>query len=178
MSCLKAKGINTTHLMSVSTDGTPSLIGAQKGFVNLLQKSLDRELVTFHCILHQEALCAKTFPPECVEVMNLIKLVNKIIANRLNHRQFRHCLFRSPAAQQSPVAVKGRRAETLCCLSGTCENLLGKQRPQLSQTRKPRLAEKVLLHMTSHLNTLNKNLQGKGRTACRCLRMFWRLSAR
>lgn len=89
VSCLKAKGINTTHLVSVSTDGTPSMRGAQKGFVNLLQKSLDRELMTFHCVLHQEALCSQTFPPECVEVMNLIiKIVNKIIANRLNHRQF------------------------------------------------------------------------------------------
>lgn len=86
VSCLKAKGINTTHLVSVSTDGAPSMRGAQKGFVNLLQKSLDQELMTFHCILHQEALCAQTFPPECLEVMNLvIKIVNKIIANRLNH---------------------------------------------------------------------------------------------
>lgn len=43
----------------------------------------------FQCILHEEALCAQTFPPECVEVMNLIiKIVNKIIANGLNHRQF------------------------------------------------------------------------------------------
>ena len=89
VSCLKAKGINTTHLVSVSTDGAPSMRGAQKGFVNLLQKSLDRELMTFHCILHQEALCTQMFPPECVEVMNLvIKIVNKIIANGLNHRQF------------------------------------------------------------------------------------------
>lgn len=88
VSCLQAKGIKTTHLVSVSTDGAPSMRGAPKGFVNLLQKSLDRELMTFHCILHQEALCAQTLPPECMEVMNLvIKIVNKIIANGLSRRQ-------------------------------------------------------------------------------------------
>ncbi|KAJ4929853.1 hypothetical protein JOQ06_018874 [Pogonophryne albipinna] len=64
MNCLQAKGINTTHMGSVATDGTPSMRGTQKGFVTLLQKSLDRELLTFHFILHQEALCAQTFPPE------------------------------------------------------------------------------------------------------------------
>lgn len=78
VSCLEAKGIKTTHLVSVSTDEAPSMRGAQKGFVNLLQRSLD--LMTFR-ILHQEALCAQTFPPECMEVMNLVKIVNKIIAN-------------------------------------------------------------------------------------------------
>lgn len=52
VSCLEAKGINTTHLVSVSTDGAPSMRGSQKGFVNLLQKSLDQEMMAFHCILH------------------------------------------------------------------------------------------------------------------------------
>jgi len=84
MNCLRDKKINTTHLVSVATDGPPSMTGAQKGFVALLQKSLDRKLLTFHCILHQEALCAQTFPPECTEVMNVvIQIVNKIMAKGL-----------------------------------------------------------------------------------------------
>ncbi len=88
LNCLKAKEINTTHLVSVATDGAPSMRGAQKGFVTLLQKSLGRKLLTFHCILHQEALCA--FPPECMEVMDLvIQIVNKIMAKGLNHRQLK-----------------------------------------------------------------------------------------
>lgn len=76
-------------MVSVATDGAPSMRGAQKGFVTLPQKTLDRKLLTFHCILHREALCAQTFPPKCMEVMNLvIQIVNKIIAKGLNHRQF------------------------------------------------------------------------------------------
>lgn len=58
--------------------------------MNLLQKSLDRELMTFHCIVHQEALCAQTFPPECVEVMNL---VIKIIKNNCKRVKPQTVLF-------------------------------------------------------------------------------------
>lgn len=94
LDCLRVKEINTTHLVSVATDGAPNMTGAQKSFVALLQKSpLDRKLLTFHCILHQEALCAQTFPLECTEVMNVvIQIVNKILAKGLNHCQFRQLL--------------------------------------------------------------------------------------
>ena len=93
LECLRTKGINTNHLVSVATDGAPSITGAHKGFVVLLQKSLDRQLLTFHCILHQEALCAQTFPQECTQVMNVvIQIINKIMAKVLNHHQFRMLL--------------------------------------------------------------------------------------
>ena len=93
LKCLRTKGINTNHLVSVATDRAPSMTGAHKGFVVLLQKSLDRQLLTFHCILHQEALCAQTFPPESTQVMNVvIQITNKIMAKALNHRQFRMLL--------------------------------------------------------------------------------------
>ena len=49
LDCLRAREINTTHLVSVVTDGAPSMTGAQKGFEALLQKSPGRTLVTFHC---------------------------------------------------------------------------------------------------------------------------------
>lgn len=39
--------------------------------------------------LHQAVLCAQTFPPVCMEAINIvIQIVNKIIAKALNHRQF------------------------------------------------------------------------------------------
>ena len=66
------------------------MLDAQKGFVALLQKSLNRKLLTFHCIfLHQEALCAQMFLPQCTLVINVvIQIINKILAKALNHRQF------------------------------------------------------------------------------------------
>ena len=83
--CLRAKHIKTTHLVSVATDGAPSMTRAHRGFLALLQKSLNRKVLSFHCILHQEALCTQTFSPECTEVMNVvIQIVNKIMAKGLN----------------------------------------------------------------------------------------------
>ena len=80
-------------MISVATDGAPNMLGTQQGFVSLLQRALDRKLLTFHCMLHQEALCTQTFTRECNEMMNLvIRVLNKIIAQELNHRQFRSLL--------------------------------------------------------------------------------------
>lgn len=80
-----AKKINTNHLVSVV-----SMRGAQKGFVVLLQMALGRKLLSFHCILLQEALCAQKFLPECTKVMGVfIQIVNKVMITGLNHSKFR-----------------------------------------------------------------------------------------
>ncbi|KAL3976511.1 testis-expressed sequence 12 protein [Sarotherodon galilaeus] len=169
VSCLDAKGINTTHLVSVSTDGAPSMRGAQKGFVNLLQKSLDRELMAFHCILHQEALCAQTFPPN---------IVNKIIANGLSHRQFCSLLEEVDNAY-SDLLLHNKvrwlsRGEVLKRFATCLEHV--KTFLESKGFHYPELEDLdwlgkfyFMVDMTSHLNTLNKNLQGKGSTALQML---------
>lgn len=49
--------------------------------------------MSFHCVVHQEALCAQMFPTEINQVMSLVtKIFNKIIASALNYRQF-HALL-------------------------------------------------------------------------------------
>lgn len=187
VSCLEAKGLKTTHLVSVSTDGAPSMRGAQKRFVNLLQKSLDRELMTFRCILHQEALCAQTFLPEFMEVMNLVvKIVNKIIANGLSHCQF--CLLLEEVDNEySDLLMHNRvqwlsRGEVLkrfACLEHvkTFLESKGLSYPELQDYNWLRKFY-FMVDMTSHLNTLNKNLQGREARPCRCWRKFQRLSAK
>lgn len=116
LNCLRAKEIKTTHLVSVATDGAPSMTGGHKGFVAMLQKSLDRKLLAFHCILHQEALCVQTFPPECTEVMNVVvQIVNKIMAKGLNHRQFRALLDEVDSAYSDLL---------LHCPGERCSNVL------------------------------------------------------
>ncbi|XP_020795560.2 general transcription factor II-I repeat domain-containing protein 2A-like [Boleophthalmus pectinirostris] len=179
VSCLKDKGINTTHLVLVSTDGVPSMRGAQKGFVNLFQKSLGRDLMTVHCIIHQEALCTQTFPPECVEVMNLvIKIVNKIIANGLSHRQFCSLLEEVENAY-SNLLLHNRvrwlsRGEVLKRFAACLEHVktfLGNKGLNYPELEDLDWLEKFyfMVDMTSHLNMLNKNLQGKGSTALQML---------
>ncbi len=60
ITCLKEKEIQTNHIISVATDGAPSMTGIHKGFVSLLKQQLNHEVISFHCIVHQEALCAQT----------------------------------------------------------------------------------------------------------------------
>nr|XP_057943039.1 general transcription factor II-I repeat domain-containing protein 2A-like [Doryrhamphus excisus] len=155
------------------------MTGAHRGFVALLQKSLDRKLLTFHCILHQEALCAQTFPPECTEVMNVvIQIVNKILANGLNHRQFR-ALLDEVESTFSDLLLHNRvrwlsRGEVLKRFAACLEELKtflrskGLSFPELEQ---PEWLEKLhfMVDMTAHLNTLNTTLQGRGATALNML---------
>ncbi|XP_060788258.1 general transcription factor II-I repeat domain-containing protein 2-like [Neoarius graeffei] len=176
---LNNNGINTNHLISVATDGAPSMRGSQRGFVTLLQKALDRHLLVFHCILHQEALCAQTFPPECMEVMNLvIQIVNKIIAKALNHRQFRE-LHDEADSEYADLLLHNKvrwlsRGDVLCrfvaCLEHVKTFLKSKDLsyPQLEDTK---WLEKLhfMVDMTRHLNTLNKSLQERGNTALQML---------
>lgn len=179
LKCLNDNGINTNHLISVATDGAPSMRGSKRGFVTLLQKALDRNLLAFHCILHQEALCAQTFPSECMAVMNLvIEMVNKIIAKALNHRQFR-ALLDEVDSEYSDLLLHNKvrwlsRGEVLrrfvACLEHVKTFLKSKDLnyPQLEDTE---WLEKLhfMVDMTSHLNMLNESLQGRGNTALQML---------
>ena len=179
LDCLRAKEIKTTHLVSVATDGAPSMTGAHRGFVALLQKSLDRKLLTFHCILHQEALCAQTFPPECTEVMNVvIQIVNKIMAKALNHRQFRSLLDEVDSTY-SDLLLHNRvrwlsRGEVLkrfaACL-GEVKTFMSSKGLTVPELEQPEWLEKLhfMVDMTANLNRLNTTLQRRGGTALHML---------
>lgn len=91
--CLEENTIHLNKIVSISTDGARSMTEKNKGATTILQSKIDHEFLTFHCIIHQEALCAQTFPAEIVEVINLvIKIVNSILSKVLYHRQFKKFL--------------------------------------------------------------------------------------
>ncbi|GBM85080.1 Protein ZBED8, partial [Araneus ventricosus] len=92
--CLEDNGIDINKIVSIATDGDRSMTGIHRGVISILQrKKINHEFLTFHCIIHQEALFAQTFPAEIVEVMNLaIKIINSILAKALYHRQFKDFL--------------------------------------------------------------------------------------
>ncbi|GBM95545.1 Protein ZBED8 [Araneus ventricosus] len=91
--CLEDNGIDINKIVSIATDGARSMTGIHRGVTSFLQKKINHEILTFHCIIHQAALCAQTFPAEIVEVMNLIiKIINSILAKALYHRQFKDFL--------------------------------------------------------------------------------------
>ena len=77
-------------LVSVYTDGAPCIIGKNKGFVALLREHENTPILSFHCILHQEAQCAQLRGKQFGEVMDVLTWMVKSIAARvLNDRLFK-----------------------------------------------------------------------------------------
>jgi len=77
------------RLSAVCTDGAPAMVGKKDGFVGQLIKN-NIHIPTFHCIIHQESLCAKW--TNSIDTMNMvIKVVNKIRGghNALTHRKLK-----------------------------------------------------------------------------------------
>lgn len=85
--------IDINKLFSVCSDGCPSMVGAHSGLISLLKKHLKNEnLLSFHCIIHQESLSVK-FGKELNNVMNkVVTIVNYIRSHELNHRMFQEFL--------------------------------------------------------------------------------------
>ena len=83
--------IDISKVVSVTTNGAPSMAGGKAGFVSLFTKEVGHPVIGFHCIIHKEALrvCAKTSLKELQEVMQtVIKVANCIPARALHKRQF------------------------------------------------------------------------------------------
>ena len=51
--------IDISRVVSVTTDGAPSMTVEKAGFVSLFTKEVGHPVISFHCIIHEEALCAK-----------------------------------------------------------------------------------------------------------------------
>ena len=58
-----------SNCVSICTDGCPSMQGKNKGFAAyVLQKNPN--VVVVHCMIHREALVAKSLPADLKEVMD------------------------------------------------------------------------------------------------------------
>mgnify|MGYP003406667082 FL=1 len=92
--CLLRNGIDMKKLISVTTDGAPAMVGRRIGLIGLLMADNDFPgLQVYHCIIHQQALCSKLKDDALQNVMGIVvKIVNFIRANPLNHLQFKTLL--------------------------------------------------------------------------------------
>ncbi|XP_029656053.1 general transcription factor II-I repeat domain-containing protein 2A-like [Octopus sinensis] len=84
--------LDPKKLVSISTDGAPYMIGSKTGFRGRMNKwRCDNNwtpVLWHHCIIHQENLISKNIKMENVSEV-VIKIVNWIRANALNHRKFK-----------------------------------------------------------------------------------------
>ena len=84
-------------LCGVATDGAPAMVGKHKGMVSLLKKEINARgirhdrLVFFHCIVHQQTLCAKSVKFDHVISVDT-SCINFIKKRDLNNRMFKQVL--------------------------------------------------------------------------------------
>uniref|UniRef100_A0A8C6UL32 Uncharacterized protein n=1 Tax=Neogobius melanostomus TaxID=47308 RepID=A0A8C6UL32_9GOBI len=165
-------GLQWEKLCGVTTDGAPAMAGERKGMASMVCSKVQEsggETVKMHCIIHQEALCAKIVGLS--DVMNtVVKTVNTIRARGLNHRQFQAFLSEVDAEYgdllyHSEVRWLSRGAvlHRFFSLRSEIDTFLKEKKQPLNELSDPLwLADLAfLVDLTDHLNRLNKSLQGK-----------------
>ena len=60
ISCLENLQVDSSQLVSVCTDGAPSMISQVAETTTLIENFINRPLLKYHCIIHQESLRGKT----------------------------------------------------------------------------------------------------------------------
>uniref|UniRef100_A0AAR2LE77 DUF4371 domain-containing protein n=1 Tax=Pygocentrus nattereri TaxID=42514 RepID=A0AAR2LE77_PYGNA len=171
-------GLDISKVTSVVTDGAPSMVGQQKGLVSRLAAVIPA-LTAFHCIIHKSVLCAKLCGKMKDTMDNVMKLVNFIReSSSLQHRLFRALLEEMSAAHHDLLLhndvrwlSKGRVFERVCELHDELCSFLGNLQNEKAHSflkflndSKEMAFVHFLCDITSHLNQLNLQLQGKNHT--------------
>ena len=88
-------------VIGVCTHGAPAMLGCRSGFQTLVKEKSPNAIATY-CILHRQALMAKTMSNKlsCV-LTTVIKAVNFIKANALDSRLFQELCKESDSAFQN-----------------------------------------------------------------------------
>ena len=80
--------IDRKNIYSITTDDAPALTGKHNGFITLFKESVDHEILRYHCLIHQQQLCAQKLNMKHL-MTDLVKAVNFIRSRGLNHREFK-----------------------------------------------------------------------------------------
>uniref|UniRef100_H2ZY60 DUF4371 domain-containing protein n=1 Tax=Latimeria chalumnae TaxID=7897 RepID=H2ZY60_LATCH len=102
-------------LISMYTDGAPSMRGKEKGLLGLMRKREGiSKFIMFHCVIYQEALVSKLKNGELQIVIQLVvKVVNLIVSRALNHRQFQVFTYTCESTFSTMNIVKRKQRNKL-----------------------------------------------------------------
>lgn len=163
------------NIVSVTTDGAPSMVGKHSGFVQLLLKEAKHQMIQFHCIIHQEALCAKASLKTLEDVLTVVtKIVNFIASRALNNRLFKN-LLEEVDSQYSGLLMynnvrwlsRGKVMNRFVELINEIRLFLTEKDQDFPELNSPDWLSDLMFFadFTLHFNELNVKLQGRGHVA-------------
>uniref|UniRef100_K7FE96 Uncharacterized protein n=1 Tax=Pelodiscus sinensis TaxID=13735 RepID=K7FE96_PELSI len=152
---LKENRLSWGKLIGVCINGAPAMLGSRSRLVTLV-KEKNPAVITAHCIIHTQALAAKTLPDDLCDSLNLaIKIVNFVKNSALNTRLF-DALCTDLGADHKTLLFhmqiqwlsKGNLLLRSFELKDEVEILLNQQK------------KSYIMHLWTSLNNLNLKLQG------------------
>lgn len=174
LQCTIDLNLDLSKLVSITTDGAPAMVGKNNGMVSLLEKYMEglgmkQYIKKVHCLIHQEVLCAKSSILK--EVMDVVvKSVNFILSRGLNHRQFRELLLETETHYGDLLYFshvrwlsRGTMLKRVYELREEVALFLENKNMNAAEFRDPQWISRLafLVDLTSHLNNLNLQLQGR-----------------
>ena len=171
--------LSCEKVVGVCTDGAPAMLGSRSGFITKV-KQKNPLIVGTHCVIHREALAAKTLPPAIQNILTaVIKVVNYIKNSALNTRLFTE-LCRDMGTDHENLLYytsvrwlsKGNMLARVYELRNEVKQFLEKQKKfELynifsADTFQTTLA--YLVDIFEALNSLNKKLQGGNKDIMNC----------
>ena len=169
-------GLDLKNFRGVYTDGVPAMTGNLQGFVARLSGYVSKEydnkqLINLHCIIHQETLCVKF-----VALKEVNRIVLYIRSNAFHHRLFQEILQLSETSSEDILYLTAVRWLS----PGDTSRRVLQLRKEIVEYYSTKNKDCSLLNndfvislpflgdFLTHVNNLNKNLQGKGTTVCVC----------
>ena len=166
--------IDISKIVSVTTDGAPNMVGRNVGFVKLFTEVVGHRILPFHCIIHQEVLCAKAGLKELNNVSVVIKVVNLISSQALHKREFSILLNQVDSSYDGLLLYnnvrwlsRGKTLERFVeCLNEVKHFLSMKNVNDFPELDDAAWLRNLMFFtdLSIHLNELNVKLQGYGKS--------------
>ena len=183
---LKSNNVSSSKLSAITTDGAPAMCGKNCGAVALLRQEENfPNFIAYHCLIHQESLCAKQI--NLTGVMSIVvDIVCFIRAKALNHRQFKNLLEELESSNtdvflHTEVRWLSRSQVLLrfCDLLPEIRMFLASKSKIYEELSNPAwlLNLAFLTDISKQLNLLNEQLQGQDKTVpvmYQCIEAFQR----
>lgn len=161
-----------SKVSGIITDGAPAMAGERSGLSTLICNKVSEEggnAIKLHCIIHQQALCAKHLKFDHV-MKPVVKAINSIRSKALYHRQFRQFLLDIQAEYGDVIyhndvrwLSRGSAIQRFFSLREEIGIFLGEKGQPMEELTDPVWLTDLafLVDITKHLNALNVNLQGQ-----------------